>query len=88
MGTSQSKLILYLIVLVGLVGGYLYNSGLDRTGAVAPLPSGVTATSLQSLATLKIDYTAIQDAQFDALRIFGEFPVPTDAPGKTNIFAP
>jgi len=88
MDKSQSRLILYLIILVGLVGGYLYNAGLDRTADVPSLPSGVTAVGLQSLASIKISYTAIEDIQFNTLRIFGEFPVPTSAPGKPDIFGP
>lgn len=88
MDKQQSKLILYLILLLGLVGGYLYDANLDHSAGIASLPSGVTATGLQSLSTLKVNYTVLQNAQFDSLRIFGEFPVPTGAPGKTNIFSP
>ena len=88
MDKSQSKLILYLILLLGFVGGYLYNANLDHTSSIAPLPSGVTATGLDSLETLRINYAVLQNAEFGALRIFGEFPVPTTATGKQNIFAP
>lgn len=88
MDKSQSKLILYLILLVGLVGGYLYNASIDHSADVSLLPAGVSAAGLQALSSLNINYSIIEDAQFGQLRIFGQFPVPASAPGKQNIFGP
>lgn len=86
MEASQSKLILYLIVLLGLIGGYLYNASLDPTAVVPATPTGISAAALDAVRTLKIDYGVLQNAQFQQLRIFGQFPVPTFAPGKSNPF--
>lgn len=86
MAHTQSKLILYLIILLGLVGGYMYNAQIDPNEAVSDLPVGISPAALSTLGTLKVDYGILQDPDFGGLRIFGEFPVPTTAPGKSNPF--
>lgn len=86
MATQQSKLILYLIILVGLIGGYMYNVQFDPQDVVPELPLGISQAALSTLGSLKIDYRVLQNPDFENLRIFGEFPVPTSAPGKRNPF--
>lgn len=86
MATQQNKLILYLIILLGLVGGYLYNAQFDPIEVVPALPAGITPAGLSTFRTLQIDYSVLQNPEFGSLRIFGEFPVPTSAPGKSNPF--
>ncbi|HXV26803.1 MAG TPA: hypothetical protein VD862_02170 [Candidatus Paceibacterota bacterium] len=83
---SQNRLIVGLVIIVGLVGGYLYTSQLDPTAAVPPLPSNVDPQSLAPYKTLRIDFSVLNNPQYQQLRIIGQFPVPTTAPGKSNPF--
>lgn len=83
---KQSPVILYLIILLGLVAGYLYNSQVDVTASVPPVPAKDQLTTLQPFANLKIDYSLLTSTQFQQLQVFGELPVPTDAAGKDDPF--
>jgi hypothetical protein len=83
----QSKLIIYLIVFLGLVGGFLYNSELDPAANVPVVPAGVNSNDLNAFRTLHINYAVIENSAFQELRIFGAFPVPSTAPGKDNPFS-
>lgn len=83
---SQTKLILYLIILLGLVGGFLFNGQSDPNEAVAPQPQDISSSGLNVFSSLEVNYTFLQDERFIDLRIFGEFPIPTSAPGKSNPF--
>lgn len=86
MAQTQSKLILYLIILLGLVGGYLYNAQFDPAEAVPEFPVGINPAALTRFASFHVNYGVLQNPDFGELRIFGEFPVPTTAPGKSNPF--
>ena len=86
MAENQGKIILYLVVLLGFIGGYLYNAQGDPSRAVPALPTGVTPQALSPFKTLKVDYSVLSDAQYQRLRIFGQFPVPSGATGKSDIF--
>jgi hypothetical protein len=86
MASQQGKIILYLIILLGLVGGYMYNAQFDPTEVVPEFPLGINQSALTSLGNLKVDYRVLQNPDFETLRIFGSFPVPTSAPGKNNPF--
>ncbi|MDX1440629.1 MAG: hypothetical protein R3284_12075 [Rubricoccaceae bacterium] len=83
---SQSRLVLYLIMLLGLVGGYLFNAQRDPAEAVPPQPQEVSTGDLNAFASLRVNYTALQSQVYQDLRIFGDVPVPTTAPGKSNPF--
>ena len=83
---TQSRLIVGLVIIVGLVGGFLYSSQLDPTAAVPPLPSNVNVQSLAPYKTLHIDFTVLNNPRYQELRIIGQNPVPTTAPGKSNPF--
>lgn len=89
--TRQSKLILYLIMTVGLVAGYLYGAP-PQDQPVVPYPAAVREAlakdTLRQFATMSLRYDALDGDRFKALRIFGEYPVTPGAGGKTNIFAP
>lgn len=83
---KQSGLILYLIMMLGLVLGFLYNNQTDPAASVPPIPNNFQLTSLKGLDGLKIDYTALESDQFKQLRVFGSLPVQPDTGGKTNPF--
>lgn len=82
----QSPVLLYLIMLLGFVMGFLYNSQLDPTGSVPAIPAQFQLTSLKPVENLKIDYTILTSAQFQELRIFGQLPVPVQSGGKDDLF--
>lgn len=83
---SQSNLILYLLILLGFVGGYFYNSKINITQAgVQPLPQE-GRDEWQKLKSLSIDFSVLEKAQYRSLRVFGELPVNPGIPGKPNIF--
>ncbi len=83
---KQSPLILYLVMLLGLVLGYLYNSQSDPAAAVPGVPANLQLTSLKGLDGLKIDYTVLESDQFQQLRVFGQIPVQVGSGGKENPF--
>lgn len=82
----QNKLIPYLLILVGLVGGYFYSSAIDPTAGVPPVPANISTSNLAQKKRLKVNYTILQNEGYGNLRIFGPYPVPTDASGKRDPF--
>lgn len=83
---QSSKLILFLIMGLGLVLGYLYSSSSDPAEAVPPLELNFQLTSLQPLKSARIDSSILSDTDFTSLRIFGSLPVQAGAGGKSNPF--
>ena len=82
----NNRLIPYLLILVGLVGGYFYSSSLDPTAGVPLIPSNVAVSDLAQKKRLKVNYSILENEAYEDLRIFGPYPVPTSAPGKSNPF--
>jgi len=83
---KQSPVLLYLIMLLGFVLGFLYNSQTDPTASVPAVPAQFQLTSLQGLQNLKIDYSVLASDQFKQLRIFGQLPVQVSGGGKSDPF--
>lgn len=83
---KQSPVLLYLIMLLGFVLGFLYNSQLDPSSAVEPISSKFLLTSMRGLENLKIDYTILTSQQFQSLEVFGQLPVPVQAGGNDDPF--
>lgn len=81
-----NKLIPYLIILFGLVGGYLYAGSLDPTASIPPVPANISTSTLKKFKNMRVNYSILENEQYQELRIFGTYPVPTSAPGKTNPF--
>jgi hypothetical protein len=84
--TQQSKLLVYLIMVLGLVLGFLYSTGSDPTAAVPPLEVGFQLSSMQSLQGARIDNSILTQAAFTSLRVFGSLPVEPGSGGKSNPF--
>jgi hypothetical protein len=82
----QSNLVYYLIMLLGFVLGYFYNSSLDPSASVPVLDAKYEATSLKGLEGLKIDYSVLTMDQFTGLRVFGSLPVTPTGGGSTDPF--
>ena len=83
---KQSPIILYLIMLLGVVLGFLYTSQVNPAAQVPPVPANYELTSMRGLDTLKIDYSMFSSEQFQQLRIFGSLPVQPQSGGKTDPF--
>ncbi|MBX4211620.1 MAG: hypothetical protein KW806_02395 [Candidatus Yanofskybacteria bacterium] len=84
---TQSNLIIYLVVVVGFVAGFLYNSQLS-TPVTIPAVSQEGADTLRTLQNLKINYGMLDNASYKALSVFGELPVVAGPGGKSDPFAP
>lgn len=86
---KQSLLILVMIILLGIVGGYFYYSSfvLPSQSPVAP-PSISQNDDLKALESLQIDFGILTNKKFKSLQIFGESPVNPGTTGKKDLFAP
>jgi hypothetical protein len=77
---------LYLIILLGLVAGYLYQSQIDPSADVPPVELKLQASSMQGLEDLTIDFSILSDPRISSLRVFGELPVRPSGEGTDNPF--
>jgi hypothetical protein len=84
--SQQSKLLLYLIMMLGIVLGYLYSSSSDPTLSVPGLPPELQLSSLQPLEGARIDEAILSSEAFRSLKVFGSLPVLPTASGKENPF--
>ncbi len=82
----KSPILLYLIMTLGFVVGFLYDSQTDPTANVEPILPKYQLASLRGLDTLNIDYSILNQPQFQALKVFGQIPVQPGAGGKTDPF--
>lgn len=86
---SSSKLYVALIVLVGLIGGYItYSQWIKPTEAVIPPPTIGSQDGLSTLKNLTIDFKILDDPVYKGLITSGESPVIPGITGKKDIFAP
>jgi len=83
----QSSLIIYLIILIGLVGGFLYNSQVSTPVTVPPI-SQEGAEIFRILGGLKINYGVLDNVNYRALTVYGELPVVPGPGGKFDPFSP
>ena len=91
MAQNQQNLWLYagLIILVGLVAGYLgYSQLIQPTEASVPPAPISSKDTLKSFQNLKIDFSILDSTAYKSLQIFGEMPVNPGVTGKKDIFAP
>lgn len=86
---SPSKLYILLIVLIGLVGGYVvYSEWLKPAETLVPAPLINNQDSLNTFKNLKIDFTVLDDPAYKSLVTSGESPVNPGITGKKDPFAP
>jgi hypothetical protein len=84
--STQSKLVLYLVILLGFAGGFLYSSKIGTAEAdIAPLPQQ-NKDDWKPLKDLKVDFQLLQRPEYKNLRIFGELPVSPGTRGKDDPF--
>lgn len=75
-----------MVMLLGLLMGFLYSTSNDPAANVPLLDVKYQTTSLQSLRAAKIDEAIINSETFKSLRIFGSLPVIPAAGVKSNPF--
>lgn len=83
---QQSKLLLYLIILLGLVMGFLYSNQNDPTASVPTLDARLQLSTLAGLKNVKIDDSILTSAAFTSLKVFGQLPVQPSGSGRDNPF--
>lgn len=84
--TKQQSSLLYLIMLLGFVLGFLYNSRVDPTASVPPIDPRHQMASLRGLESARIDSSLLSSEQFKELRVFGSLPVQPVGNGKSDPF--
>lgn len=87
--TSQNKLILALIIVVGFAAGYLYYSqSIAPTEQPVPPPAVSDKDNLKTFDNMKINFDILKDDKYKSLQKFGESPVSPGVTGKKDLFAP
>ncbi|MFH1769456.1 MAG: hypothetical protein ABH833_02190 [Parcubacteria group bacterium] len=96
---KQSPIITILIVLLGLMAGYLVHSsssgdevsllvGDETRSGSSILGSALSKQDITRFNDIVFDLSIIDDPSFKSLRIIGDSVIDSDTSGRTNIFAP
>lgn len=81
--SRQGPLISSLIVLVGVVLGYLYAGAQDPAAAV---PTQPVLGPVDALKGAKVDTQFLQSDAFKTLRVYGELPVVPERGARNDPF--
>ncbi len=86
---STSPVILIVIMLAGLIGGYFYYSQI-ASNTVIEVPAAPVASedNLSKFKHISLDFGILNGPAFKVLHTFGEAPVIPGSTGKTDLFAP
>jgi hypothetical protein len=78
------------VVLLGLVGGYIYYSQIIKPAKMAvALPDIPKSDTLNKFEDLKsYNFGILNDPVFKSLRVLGDIPVQPGTTGRTDLFAP
>jgi hypothetical protein len=86
---SSSKLYTALIIILGLVGGYIvYSQFIQPSAAVIQAPVLDKQDGESTLKNIRINFKILDDPAYKNLVISGESPVNPGVTGKKDIFAP
>jgi hypothetical protein len=86
---NSSRVIPIAIIVLGVLGGYIFYSMLIKGSATElPPPAAVQDNTLFKFKDLSLDFSIFDDLRFKSLKIFGESPVQPGQTGRTDIFAP
>jgi len=86
MQQQPSKLIPYLIILLGLVGGYYFHAQTGG-GFVPPVLLQESRDDIRALKNIRIDFTLLEKPEYKNLRFYAEFPITPGFPGKYDPFS-
>jgi hypothetical protein len=78
------------IVLLGVVGGYMYYSSIIKPAKITlSVPEIPKEDSLNKFKDTKsFDFSVLNDPVFKSLKILGDVPVKPGTTGRTDLFAP
>jgi hypothetical protein len=86
---NPSKVILIAIIILGLLGGYLfYYLTIKGTEVKIPAPTISQDDTLSKFKNIDLNFSVFDDFRFKSLKIFGESPVQPGPTGRVDIFAP
>ena len=87
--SPPNPFVLGLIVLLGLMVGYFYDSHVNADSTYdIPLPADAQDQSFLKFKDLHLDFSVLQNAPFTTLKTLGEFPIKPGASGRQDPFAP
>ncbi|HVZ11077.1 MAG TPA: hypothetical protein VG941_01505 [Candidatus Paceibacterota bacterium] len=87
--SSTNRLYVLLIMILGIVLGYIYYNQYVQPNEVPVAASPVKETdTLKDFQNIRLDFSVLDAAVYKNLQIFGEVPVVPGATGKRDIFAP
>lgn len=86
---SSSKLYISLIIVIGLVGGYIaYSQFVQSLEKAVPPPTITSKDSTTTLKNITVNFKVLDDPAYKALITSGESPVNPGTTGKKDLFAP
>jgi len=83
----SNPFILALIILVGVLVGYLYYLQAGAAEEI-PLPSSAQDAGYLKFKDLSFDFSLVTNDRFSALTTYGEYPILPGTTGRFDIFAP
>lgn len=83
---QTEKIVIFLIIMVGLVGGYFYYSSVAGEAGIIPVPT--LSRDLREFKNISFDFSIFDKISFKELKIFGEHPLEPGTEGRTDLFAP
>jgi len=85
--TRQDRLLAILVLIIGVVVGYLYYAQVASTNvSIFPPLKADGNDSLAKFKNVNLNFQIFDSTNFKSLKTFGEVPVPTGQPGKPDIF--
>lgn len=84
---SQANLFSILLIIVGVIGGYLYYTQFASQSVVLKTEL-IDRDDLEKFQNLKLDFSVLDSDLFEALQQIGEAPIDPGQTGKKDIFAP
>ena len=84
---TTNPLILLLIIVMGVVAGYVFYG--QAGDSVAPaLPAAASDSAFVKFKNLKFDFTLFQNQSFADLKTYGQTPITPGTTGRQDVFAP
>jgi len=85
--TRTEGLIIFAIIALGLVGGYVYYSSFNENSNKTIEPPIIDGNP-RKFETMKLDFSIFDNISYKGLKIYGESPVQPSEGGKDDLFAP
>ncbi len=88
--SSISPILLLLIIVLGVLGGFIYNNQITPAAdeRIKPMKSISPDDTLSKLRNSRMDFSILEDETFKSLKVFVELPINPGETGRENIFLP